>query len=197
MFLHGVRDRGHTGRLCGLDPAVGMLEQARKRTDVEWVLGELSAVAFDREFELVVMSGHAFQVFVSDDELRAALAAIRAALTDGGRFAFETRNPLAGAWERWTADYGHDITDADGVAVRYQHVVDEPFDGRVVHFTSTYTSPAWDRPETSTSTLRFLDNGALHGFLAEAGLSVDEQFGDWDGSPLTDASTEIITFASR
>jgi hypothetical protein len=43
------------------------------------------------------MSGHAFQVFVEDVELRASLAAIRRALTPNDAFAFGTRNPLAPA----------------------------------------------------------------------------------------------------
>src|SRR5271156_513842 len=73
-LLHRARESGHRGRLCGLDPAAGMLEQARKRTDIEWILGDLASVNWDREFDLVVMSGHAFQVFVTDDDIRVALA---------------------------------------------------------------------------------------------------------------------------
>ena len=42
-LLHRARDEGHRGRLCGVDPARGMLEQARKRSDVEWVLGILQS----------------------------------------------------------------------------------------------------------------------------------------------------------
>jgi hypothetical protein len=57
--------------------------------------------AWDRGFDLATMTGHAFQCLVGDDELRASLAAIRAALRDGGRFAFETRHPQARAWEDW------------------------------------------------------------------------------------------------
>ena len=29
-LLHAARQAGHTGRLCGLDPAAGMLAQARR-----------------------------------------------------------------------------------------------------------------------------------------------------------------------
>ncbi len=32
---------------------------------------------------------------------------------------------------------------------------------------------------------------------ADAGLNVEEQYGDWDRSPLTAASPEIITIARR
>src|SRR2546421_4690827 len=46
-LLRRAREAGHTGRLCGLDPAVGMLNQARGRADIEWVLGDLSSVAWD------------------------------------------------------------------------------------------------------------------------------------------------------
>src|SRR5271154_5809004 len=80
-LLRRARESGHSGRLCGLDPAIGMLEQARKRSDIEWILGDLSSLSFDREFDLIVMTGHAFQVLVEDSELRASLAAIRSALT--------------------------------------------------------------------------------------------------------------------
>ncbi len=45
--------------------------------------------------------------------------------------------------------------------------------------------------------LRFLDPDALAGFLHEAGLAVEQQFGDWDMGPLTNASEEIITIARR
>ena len=97
-LLRLAREAGHPGRLCGLDPALGMLNQARQRPDIEWVHGDLSTVGWERESDLVVMTGHALQEFVADDGIRAALAAIRSALVDGGRFAFETRNPLDRAW---------------------------------------------------------------------------------------------------
>jgi len=49
------------------------LDQARRRSDIEWVHGDLSSVRWDGEFDLVVMTGHAFQEFVADDD-RAELA---------------------------------------------------------------------------------------------------------------------------
>jgi SAM-dependent methyltransferase len=197
LLLRQAREAGHGGRLCGLDPAEAMLDQARARTDVEWILGDLASAGFDREFDLVVMTGHAFQVFVEDDELRASLAAIRAALTDGGRFSFETRNPPAGAWESWTPDNVVEIVAPDGAAVYFSREVEMPVEGDVVRFTATFVSPAWERPEMSRSTLRFLDADSLSTFLTDAGFAIEEQFGDWDRSPLTDGSPEIITIARR
>jgi SAM-dependent methyltransferase len=199
-LLRLARESGHAGRLCGLDPAPGMLAQARQRTDIEWVQGDLSSVAWDREFDLVVMTGHAFQELIGDDEIRAALAAIRRALVDGGRFAFETRNPQDRAWERWATEYSAEITDTTGARVRCEIRVDrveEPSAGGVVRSSSTYTSAAWDHPEVSRGALRFVEPAALAAFLGEAGLAIEEQFGDWGRSPLTDTSPEIITIARR
>lgn len=191
-LLHEARQAGHKGRLCGLDPAAGMIEQARRHPGIEWVQGDLASADFKAEFDLVVMTGHAFQVFVEDGELRAALASIRAALIGDGCFAFETRNPAARAWERWTEDYA-EVTDRAGRPVKKACRVETPFDGRVVSFTQTYTSPAWSEARVSWSTLRFLDADTLASFLAEAGLAIEAQFGDWDHTPLTDRSPEIIT----
>ncbi|WP_327249054.1 class I SAM-dependent methyltransferase [Streptomyces sp. NBC_01320] len=111
-LLRRAREDGHAGRLCGLDPALGMLEVARTRPDIEWILGDLAAAPdWDRDFDLAVMTGHAFQQLLSDDELRLALTAIAAALTDEGSFVFETRNPLVREWEDWHVRYSGEVVD--------------------------------------------------------------------------------------
>lgn len=191
LLLHTARERGHRGRLVGLDPAPGMLAQARLRPNVEWRQGDLATTPFHEEFDLVVMTGHAFQVFLTDQEIHQALTAIRAALTLTGRFAFETRNPLVQGWRQWTPEHGRTFV-ADGVEIRAEHRV-QRVEGEFVHFTNTFSSAAWERPEVSRSTLRFISADDLGSALAEAGLEIERQFGDWDSGPLTDGSPEIIT----
>ena len=196
-LLHMAREAGHSGRLCGVDPAVGMLEQARRRLDIEWILGDATSIEQKRAFDLIVMTGHAFQVLVTDAELQVTLTAIRKLLTDDGRFVFETRNPLTRAWETWTSTKRAEVADRDGVIVRMGTQVHMPVVGSIVSFTHTFTSPSWDRPQLSRSTLRFLDPETLSSFLADAGLAIEKQFGDWDGRPFTAHSPEIITMARR
>jgi SAM-dependent methyltransferase len=150
-LLRRARKTGHDGRLCGLDPARAMRDQARERRDIEWVLGDLSDVGWDQEFDLVVMTGHAFQVLVDDEELRTSLAAIRSALTGGGRFAFETRNPLTRPWEHWTPDNAVDVTEEAGTVARVEHQLKTPVDGEVVRFSETFSGPGWERPQVSWS----------------------------------------------
>jgi len=199
QLLHRARARGHRGRLTGLDPAAAMLVQARRREPgVEWVLGDLRTRIWRGEFDLVVMTGHAFQVLVGEEELWASLRAVRAALRPGGRFVFETRNPRARAWETWTPENASSVTDGDGHVVRVWHEVAEPpVRGDRVTFTETFECDAWQRPVVSRTSLRFLAPDALSGRLRDAGLAVVDQYGDWERGPLTPASPEIITIARR
>jgi SAM-dependent methyltransferase len=196
-LLRRAREDGHTGRLCGLDPAEAMLDQARTRSDIEWIIGDLGSVTWDQEFDQVVMTGHAFQVLVEDNEIQTSLATIRSALSKDGHFAFETRNPLARAWETWTPDNAVEVAGQGGAILRMAHEVETLVDGDLVSFTTTFTSPGWDRPQVSRSTLRFLDADSLARFLSDADLTIEEQYGDWDRHPLTDTSPEIITIARR
>jgi SAM-dependent methyltransferase len=194
-LLHRARRRGHPGRLVGIDPAPGMLEQARRYPDIEWVAGYLADAGFTAEFDFIYMTGHAFQVLLSDDAVRDLLAAVRAALAPGGRFAFETRNPLYRAWETWTPEHATEIEDGDGNPVRVWHQVEEVA-GELVTFTETYASAAWPAPKVSRSTLRFLPAGRLDALLSRSGFGIDERYGFWDRSLFTPASPEIITVAS-
>lgn len=196
MMLHAARDAGHRGRLVGLDPAAGMLALARRRADVEWIEGTLAAARFAAAFDLIVMTGHAFQVLVADADIDATLAAARRALKPAGVFAFETRNPAARAWERWRPENAATIVDGMGEPVTITTQVTAPFDGRTVSFTHSFTGPSPHLPQMSASTLRFLDAAELASRLAAAGLQIRAQFGDFDGSPLMDGSPEIIVLAT-
>lgn len=199
--LHAARAAGHPGRLVGIDPDPAMLERARRREDVEWAEARALDVArWPGQFDLAIMTSHAFQCLVEDDELRASLAAVHTALRPGGRFAFETRHPQARAWERWPQG----VTQAqlpDGRELRIWYEV-ESVEGDLVTFAEITGAPGGDgEPDrvlrVDRATLRFLDVPVLNAFLAEAGFEVEAQYGSWDKGPLTEAGGEIITIARR
>jgi SAM-dependent methyltransferase len=121
-----------------------MLIQARKRSDIDWVSGDLTSVRWESEFDLIIMTGHAFQVLTDDEELYVSLTAIRSALTPDGCFIFETRNPGVRGWEEWVPENAMEIEDASGSTVRLEHSVDLPVEGDLVSFTATFSCPSWD-----------------------------------------------------
>jgi SAM-dependent methyltransferase len=194
-LLAAAREAGHSGRLCGLDPAAAMLAHARQRADIEWICGEPAALRPAHEFDLAVMTGHAFQVLIEDAQLRATLAAVYAALKPGGRFAFETRNPATRPWEQWTPQRVLQAEDGQGNTVRVTRQIEVPFDGRTVSFAESYSSTGWEAPLVSHSILCFPDADGVARALSEAGFVIEKQFGDFDRRPLTPDSPEIVTIA--
>jgi hypothetical protein len=198
-MLRLARARGHRGRLVGLDPDRVALERARRRADVEWVEGTAADAPEGGDFELATMTGHAFQCLVTDEDVRASLVAIRAALRPGGRFTFETRHPQARAWREWRRSNPDDVVelvDGTGRALRVWHDVDAVA-GDVVTFHGTTAEPDGTVLRVDSARLRFLDVAALNAFLAGAGFGIEAQYGDWDAGSVTAGSREIITVARR
>ncbi|CAA9221479.1 MAG: hypothetical protein AVDCRST_MAG41-524 [uncultured Corynebacteriales bacterium] len=189
-LLTRLREDGSRGRLVGLDPGAGMLAVARETPGIEWVRGHLRPGAYDAEFDLVTMTGHAFQELRTDAEVDGVLRGMRDAVRPGGRIAFETRDPAAREWERW---HGASFeVPYDGAAVRISYEV-HSVDGELVSFTETTDGGRWHR-QADPATLRFLAADALDRHLAGAGLRVVARYGDWDRSP---TGPEIITVAAR
>jgi hypothetical protein len=137
---------------------------------------------------------YAFQFILTDDELTASLAAIRAALREGGRFVFETRHPQARAWLDWNPSNGQDVTGPAGRPLRVWNEV-ESVAGDLVTFTGTTAQPDGAMLSFVRATLRFPGPETIGTFLAAAGFQVEAQYGDWDRTPITTASREIITIA--
>jgi ubiquinone/menaquinone biosynthesis C-methylase UbiE len=193
-LLRRARTDGHCGHLVGLDPDPKMLGRARRCDTIEWVLADAASAPWDQQFDLAVMASHAFQNFITDDELHRSLRAIQRCLVDGGRFTFETRHPQARAWEGWHGSYPVRNPDGEPATVSYEVLA---VDADVVRLTETLTGQWWKRPHVEEGRLRFLDPDTLSRALTEAGFNVEHQYGGWEGNPITGTSEEIITVARR
>ena len=190
-LLAQARLAGHRGRLVGIDPDPDMLAQAKLHTGIDWLLGDMST--FSRtDFDLAVMTGHAFQCLLTDADVLSTLRGVRDALTSGGLFAFETRNPLAREWEQWPVG-GFEFSWQDRPVRVFYEV--QPIVGDVVDVVEHIVADDWHRADHGR--LRFLSVDRLRELVAEAGLVLVEQYGDWDRGPLTPDSREIISVLRR
>ena len=196
-LLNEARQYGHRGELCGLDPGQGVLARARAFEGITFVLGTLPQPGLDARFDLAVMTGHAFQAILPDDDVDQFLSTVRQCLVPGGAFAFETRNPLARPWETWTPDLPAVVRLDDNSRVTITTTVTSRFDGRTVSFRHDFAGDHPGLPLTSESTLRFHDAGTLAKRLEESGFSIEARYGDFQSRPFTAKSPEIITIARR
>ncbi|XVU21899.1 class I SAM-dependent DNA methyltransferase [Actinoplanes sp. CA-054009] len=180
-----------TGRTTvGIDPDPEMLRVARSRpsTDrVDWRLGHSNA-ATPNSADFAVMSGHVAQVFRNDEAWARALRDLRRALVPQGNLAFESRNPAARAWKRWTR--AATLRTLDG-HIDFWHETVEVALPLVTYDTFTHDRRTGER-EVTRDVLAFRDAATLERSLEEAGFTVTHRFGDWDRRPLTAESREII-----
>jgi SAM-dependent methyltransferase len=186
---------GH--RVTGADPAQAMLDIARKRRGgdrVHWVESDAGSLALAARFDLIIMTGHAFQKLLSDAAIMAALQAFARHLAPEGRLAFETRNPMKREWEQWTPEPSREtVTLPDGARVDAHNDIRCVAGDLVTYETHVLYGP--DDKEVGADTLRFIDRRALERHLDLAGLSRQVWYGDWDGSPVGVASPELIVIA--
>lgn len=194
LLATALAARGH--EVTGADPAAAMLAVARDRPggdQVRWIESDAAGLSVPTRFDLIIMTGHVFQLFLGDGDVRTALGNLRRHLAPGGRIAFETRNPGAREWQYWTpretrrrlstaagpASVHYDISSVTGDFVTYETCIRFPDGERVV----------------IPDTLRFMGQAELAAFLADAGLAGISWYGDWDRSSVSPDSPEIIVIA--
>ena len=213
----GVLDLGcGTGRLAcriaaegcevvGVEPAAGMIGVARARPGAEavtWVRSDGQGLNLTQRFDLIYMTGHAFQALLSDAAALALLAAAARHLAPGGRFAFETRNPARQAWLGWTPDATRELvrTAAQGRVEACYNATPEAgaeADIGIVRIAQHCRFLDQGTTRIGRSRIRFIARDHLEGLIARAGLVPLAWYGDWDRSPCTPASKEIIAVTRR
>ncbi|MEP9370576.1 class I SAM-dependent methyltransferase [Mesorhizobium sp. KR1-2] len=185
-----------TGRdVTGVDPAGAMLDVARSRPggqSVEWVEADARNVRLGKKFDLVLLTGHAFQVFLTAEDQRAVLATIAAHLAPEGRFIFDSRNPAAREWLEWVPEQSQRSVEHPrlGTVKGWNDAAWDEAAGVVTY--ETHYEAADGRRFHAESKIAFPDKDALTGMLEEAGLAADRWLGDWYGAPWTPTSREII-----
>ncbi|WP_144156074.1 class I SAM-dependent methyltransferase [Paraburkholderia sp. BCC1885] len=182
--------------VIAVDPSATMISYARHRPGsgaVEWMVGEAASVQDRAPFDVVTMTGHAFQCLLTDEEVHATLRTVREILKAGGTFMFETRNPVARPWTTWTPALSARSIQSDKygpVDVFHDCIaVAEP----LVEFETHYVFGRDNTQQISKSRLRFTSRDELASRIKLAGFREIEWFGNWSGGPFQEASSaEII-----
>lgn len=184
--------QGHC--VTGVDPSAAMLAVARQKPHgqaITWVQATAQEYRSAQRFDLIIMTGHAFQALLDDDDVRLALATVRHHLKPSGRFVFESRNPAID----WAAEWNGAVEITyQGVTLRETTEVLTQAGDRVT-FELRYQFP--DETLVSRSELRFLSRQAIEERLAAAGLLVETVCGDWDSAPFDPVTSHEMIFITR
>lgn len=189
--------------VTGVDLSAPMLAHARKKSahlPVEWVEGDMRTVRLERSFRLVIITGNAFQAMINRSDQEALLATVAAHLEPEGLFVFGTRNPrrddlvTTTAEEKWLI-----YTSVEGHIVSLSGTQEwEPI-AQVMHWTSyrRWWQNGQEQCKVTRIATRYTFPQELLALLHYNGFAVQEQYGDWDRTPLTAASPSIISICRR
>ena len=188
-------------RVVGVDPAAAMLDVARQRPGgdrVRWVEGDGRTIRLNETFDLVLLSGHAFQVFLTRDDQLAALKTIAAHLSPEGRFIFDSRNPAVEEWKEWTPALSERtiVHPELGEVLAWNDVRHDANTG-VVEYDTFYRVAADGRTFSAKSKIAFPSYEDLLSMTEEAGLVVEQWLGGWDDRPFEATAPEIIPIGRR
>lgn len=162
--------------VIGLEPAEASLMVAKTKLwsdRVEWIHG--NALDLPKlKVDLVTMTANVAQVFLTDEEWKETLLAIRKVLLPGGRLVFETRKPESQAWLEWNKENTYQRVEVpkSGIVEGWVDVIDVR--DSLVSFRWTYIFEKDGAIITSDSTLRFRSFKEITQSLREAGLSIED-----------------------
>jgi len=183
----------------GVDPAGAMLDIARKRQGgdtVTWFQADGRSVRLGRRFDLVVLTGHAFQCFLTDADQLALCETMAAHLAPGGSFIFDSRNPAREEWREWVPDLTMRVFDHPELGgITTWNDVSMDAETQIVTDETIYRGNAGSI-QTASSRIRFASRDEIAARIAEAGLKINRWLGDWHGAPFTPDAPEIIPVGS-
>ncbi len=185
--------------ITGLDVVPEMLDLARTKAaglPVNWVEGDVRNFHLRKQFNLICAPGCVFEHLLARTEQEAMLNCVREHLTADGMFVIATRFPHPKAMvnteeeQDWFA-----YTDENGKEIRVSGTdFYDPI--RQVRHETAYRRWRDKNGEEVTKrarlALRFVFPREMDALLHYNGFSVLQRYGDWDSSPLTNESSQII-----
>ena len=173
-----------------------MLEIARRKAGaarVRWVEADARWLDLGQRFDLIVMTGHAFQALLTDQDRALALAAVARHLAPGGCFVFDSRNPARREWEDWRPNLSRrGFDDPELGPITAWDDVDWDEKSGVLAYRTSYRVAATGQEFTAGARIAFPALDHLTAQIAAAGLAVETWLGDWTGAALAEDSPEFI-----
>ncbi len=187
---------GASRQVVGVDASAEMLQVAAAREGgdrVTWVCADARTVRLNTKFDLVVLTGHSFQVFLDSAAQRAVLQTIAAHLAPEGQFIFDSRNPAFAVRKERTAAETRTLIQAEGFgAVEMWNLSNYDESTGILNCENHYRILDTDVVHSGADQILYTHLNRLESLCAEAGLRITRKMGAWDGREFTQDAPEII-----
>lgn len=189
LLCNAYAQKGHD--VTGIDPSRTMLDIAHQKSNgkrIEWVQSSAQNYNSEKSFDLIIMTGHAFQVLLENSDVLATFEVIKNHLKPSGRFVFESRNPYIDWPKKW--DYDMVFESPKGTVKETRRFL--KIENNKMTFELNYQFP--DEKLVSNSMLRFWTYQEINNHLISSKLCIDEILGDWDGKAFDEHSSHEMIF---
>lgn len=191
---------GHT--LMGVDFHHGMITQAKKKAKkmnlrIEWIQGDCTKLQLKVKSPLIYSVGNSFQHFLTNEEQDQFLTTVHQHLEDEGIFIFGTRFPsLDELLQPTTEEYWRSYKDETGREIDVFTISSYDSIGQIQHYT-TIRKLKDDSGKTISEKktniqLRYVFPQEMNRLLKERGFEVLAVYKDWNETPLTQDSYQMV-----
>ncbi|KYG91103.1 class I SAM-dependent methyltransferase [Metasolibacillus sp. FSL H7-0170] len=183
--------------ITAIDPNEEAIEYAKSKEylgEVTWIVGDSTNLPTN-SFDAITMTANVAQVFLTEESWRNVISDAYRALKSGGHFIFDTRNPLAKAWEQWEKDVTPDVAtnplNGESLEIWTEY---EGFIENVFTFYETVKNARTNEVLIHKKMqLKFRTQEEIHESLQQAGFSQIQAYGDWEFKQAT-AKTKSFIF---
>ncbi len=181
----------------GIDFSSSMIDFAKYKSSSisDIAFYEVDAVDFNLEtvFDLIVMTGNAFQAFISDADFSSMLSNIRSHMHTDSIFVFDSRLPcpmhfeITSSYEYWSSYTSPSGGKVDVYGLDTKHPL---LNNTMLH----HVRREYENGEQYHShiELKYRSVDEIVQSLASHGLQLVEYYADWEKTPLTEMSTSFV-----
>ncbi|KZE37200.1 hypothetical protein AV656_11515 [Bhargavaea cecembensis] len=181
--------------VTGVDLHEGMLARAREKAaqqglSVRFLQQDCRALDLPVSAPLVVMAGNSFQHFLTNEDQDRLLESVRRHLKQGGRFIFDTRNPVFA--ELAEPDRYEEIVDTGGRQIREEHTETYEPVTQILHCTTERFAEDGTPLGQDGILLRYTYPLELRRLLRQHGFQLENMYGDWSGQSFEAESGQMV-----
>nr|WP_268895498.1 class I SAM-dependent methyltransferase [Grimontia sedimenti] len=188
--------------VVGVDLSPDMLKRAKQKVgptlSVRFL--ERNAVTFSlhSRFDIVIMTGNAFQAFANDNDFARLLSNVAAHLNPDGLFVFDTRLPTP---QNLILDDDFkacpSYLDAKGEQVQFFRRSERYDSENKVLYSLSRRIYADGSVKEAGIDLKYRSKETIERCLAEAGFTIDKRYADWRRSEWSENSNSLICVAKK